>query len=115
MRRYRADLRQDGIVGERWRSADGWGVEIVQLTGTTGRRWDGTWIRVTHWGFHVADVPHPADVERWVPLAKLESSGLSTARRLPRFVLWRYHTDRHPSAAQGTVRWPCGCHVLARL
>lgn len=60
-------------MGERWTAAGGWEVEVVELSVTTGRRRDGAWIRLTHRGFHVADVRDPAELERWVSLADLEA------------------------------------------
>jgi hypothetical protein len=37
---------------ERFRTADGWSVEVVRLTGTPDHH-DGEWLRVNYFGFHV--------------------------------------------------------------
>lgn len=65
---------------ERWRSADGWAVEVVCLAATPNRH-DGPWIRVTHLGYYVSDVRDPAEVERWVRLAELEPDALRVTLR----------------------------------
>jgi hypothetical protein len=73
-----ADLRKDGLVGDRYRAAGGWSVEVVCLTATPDHH-DGEWIRVRFCGFHVADVRSAAELERWFPLASLEPETLALA------------------------------------
>jgi hypothetical protein len=58
-------------MGERWRTADGWAVEIVTLAITPNHH-DGTWIRVRQHGAWVADVRSVTELATLVPLAELE-------------------------------------------
>ena len=57
----------------RYRTPDGWSVEVVSLTGTPDHH-DGTWLRVCLYGSFVADVRTPAELERYFPLDELEPS-----------------------------------------
>jgi hypothetical protein len=59
-----SDLRQYGVMADRYRAPGGWTVEVIHLSGTPDRR-DGAWIRVRQHGFHV------------------ESSGIAVDRRGP--------------------------------
>ena len=61
-------------MGDRWRTADGWAVEIIGLECTPDRH-DGTWMKVTYYGFFVALVRSVAQMERWFRLADLEPDG----------------------------------------
>jgi hypothetical protein len=71
-----SDLRQDACMGtDRYRTASGWTVEVVRLSGTPDKH-DGEWLRVAYRGWHVADVRSVAEVERWVSLAELEPETL---------------------------------------
>lgn len=51
-------------MADRYRTPDGWTVEVVQLD--TGDR-----LRVRHHGFYVADVTNLDDLARWIPTAEL--------------------------------------------
>src|SRR5450755_2163100 len=42
-------------MADRYRTADGWSVEVVRLSMTPDHQ-DGTWIRVRYYDFYVADV-----------------------------------------------------------
>ena len=70
-------MRQDAAF-PRYRTKSGWAVKIVQLTCTPNHH-DGSWIRLTHHGFFVADVRSPEALESYFPLADLEEA--LTARR----------------------------------
>ncbi len=59
-----ADLRQDGITADRYRTADGWTVEVVQLA-------EGDRLRISHHGFYIADALSVHDLARWIPAAEL--------------------------------------------
>ena len=69
---------QYGDVAARYRTADGWSVEVVRLSGTPDKH-DGEWIRVRQFGWFVADVRSIACLERYVALAELQDA-LTTAR-----------------------------------
>lgn len=60
-----------GAVASRFRTADGWTVEVVFLAATPDHH-DGAWLRVRHHGFHVLDTRRVADLERYFPLTALE-------------------------------------------
>lgn len=66
-----------GGMPDRYRTPDGWTVEVVQLSGTHGR--DGQWLRVRYRSYFVADVRSVGELEQWFPLADLEPDGLSAA------------------------------------
>jgi hypothetical protein len=51
-------------MADRYRTPDGWTVEVVQLA--TGNR-----LRIRHHGFYVADVVNVDDLARWIPAAEL--------------------------------------------
>lgn len=65
-------MGQDAAL-PRYRTRNGWAVKIVQLTCTQNHH-DGSWIRLTHHGFFVADVRSPEALERYVQLADLEEA-----------------------------------------
>ena len=65
-------------MADRYRTADGWSVEVVNLTGTPDRH-DGQWLRVCYCNYWVADVQSIAELEQWFPLADLESDALALA------------------------------------
>jgi hypothetical protein len=67
-------------MADRYRTASGWSVEVVQLTGTPDRH-DGTWLRVRYFGSFVADVRTPEELARYFPLSELEPEALVTGRR----------------------------------
>jgi hypothetical protein len=52
-------------VGDRWRTADGWGVEVICMTATPDRH-DGESFRVSRHGFHVGYARSVPELERWV-------------------------------------------------
>jgi hypothetical protein len=66
-------------VAERYRTADGWSVQVVHLSATPGKR-DGEWLRVSYCGFWVADVRSVAEIEQWVSREELQSE-LALSRR----------------------------------
>jgi hypothetical protein len=65
-----------------YRTRDGYTVEVVQLSDTSGNH-DGEWLRVSYHGYHVADVRSVAELERYFPLGELEADALAP-RRAPR-------------------------------
>jgi hypothetical protein len=65
-------------VGDRYRTKDGWSVEVVWLLATPDHH-DGEWIRVRYFGFHVADVRSVAELGQWFALADLEPETLAVA------------------------------------
>jgi hypothetical protein len=52
------------MTGDRYRTPDGWTVEVVQLAA-------GDRLRIRHHGFYVADVVNVDDLGRWIPAAEL--------------------------------------------
>jgi hypothetical protein len=73
-------LWQYDPVSECWRTADGWAVEVIRLEGTPDHH-DGTWIRITHHGFYIADVSDPYEIRRWVRPGELEPDALTSRAR----------------------------------
>ena len=65
-------------MADRYRTADGWSVEVVNLTGTPDRH-DGQWLRICYCNYWVADVRSIAELEQWFPLADLEPDALALA------------------------------------
>jgi hypothetical protein len=51
LRRQRP-VRQDGRMADRYRTKDGWSVEIVQPACTPDHH-DGEWLRIKYFGYHV--------------------------------------------------------------
>jgi hypothetical protein len=64
-------------MADRYRTADGWSVEVVNLTGTPDRH-DGQWLRICYCNYWV-DVRSIAELEQWFPLADLEPDALALA------------------------------------
>jgi hypothetical protein len=62
----------------KYRTKDGYTVEVIQLAGTSRNR-DGQWLRVRYHGYHVADVRSVAELEKYFPLDELEEA-LAPAR-----------------------------------
>ena len=58
-------------MGDRYRTADGWAVEVVELRATSDGN-DGERLKVTYCGFIITDVQTVAELEQWFPLAELE-------------------------------------------
>jgi hypothetical protein len=65
-------------MGDRYRTANGWAVEVVGLSATPDRN-DGERLKVTYCGFFVALVRTAAELEQWFPLAELEPETLTLA------------------------------------
>ncbi len=57
-----ADLRQYGTMVDRYRTASGWSVEVVERSATPDNS-DGQQLRVRYHGFYVADVRTVAELE----------------------------------------------------
>lgn len=68
-----------------YRTKDGYTVEVVQLSDTSGNH-DGEWLRVSYHGYHVADVRSVAELERYFPLGELEADVLAPRRAPGRHV-----------------------------
>jgi len=64
-----------GTMPDRYRTASGWGVEVVERSGTPDNS-DGQRLRVRYCGFHVADVRTVSELEQWFPLSELEPDRL---------------------------------------
>jgi hypothetical protein len=62
-------------MGDRYRTADGWAVEVVELSATPDRN-DGERLKVTYYGFFVAVVRTVAELEQWFALSDLEPETL---------------------------------------
>ena len=71
-------VRQYGVMADRYRTASGWSVEVVERSATPDNS-DGQQLRVRYHGFYVADVRTVAELEQYFPLADLEPDGLSSA------------------------------------
>jgi hypothetical protein len=82
-------------MGNRWRTASGWSVEVVHLTATPDRH-DGEWIRVAYFGWHVADVRDVAELERWFPLGDLEPDTLAAGACPSRQAIYHLGMARSP-------------------
>jgi hypothetical protein len=63
-------------MGDRYRTADGWAVEVVELRAPPDRN-HGERLKVTYCGFFVALVRTVAEPETWFPLADLEPETLT--------------------------------------
>ena len=89
-----SDLRHHAGMGDRYRTADGWAVEVVELTATPDRN-DGERLKVTYCGFFVALVRTVAELEQWFSLAELQSETLALCRHvahgLAAFGRWLRH------------------------
>ena len=62
-------------MGDRYRTPDGWAVEVVGLSATSDRN-DGERLKVTYYGFFVAVVRTVAELEQWFALSDLEPETL---------------------------------------
>jgi hypothetical protein len=51
-------------MADRYRTPDGWMVEVVRLA-------EGERLRIRHHGFYVADARNVDDLARWIPAAEL--------------------------------------------
>jgi hypothetical protein len=71
-----ADLRHHAVMGDRYRTADGWAVEVVELWATPDRN-DGPRLKVTYCGFFVGLVRTVAELETWFALSDLELEALT--------------------------------------
>jgi hypothetical protein len=100
-------------MGDRWRTASGWSVEVVHLTATPDRH-DGEWIRVAYFGWHVADVRDVADLERWFPLGDLEPDSLTAGRRVVARPVPGRRAARRP-ARHGQVTGPALLRLARRV
>ena len=63
-------------MGDRYRTANGWAVEVIELRITPDRN-DGERLKVTYCGSFVALVRTVAELETWFPLADLEPETLT--------------------------------------
>jgi hypothetical protein len=63
-------------MSDRYRTKDGWSVEIVRLVCTPDHH-DGEWLRICYFGYHVRDVRSVSELERYFPLADLEPEALA--------------------------------------
>jgi hypothetical protein len=68
-------------MGDRYRTADGWAVEVVELRATPDRN-DGERLKISYCGFFVALVRTVAELETWFPLADLEPDTLTPWRQM---------------------------------
>jgi hypothetical protein len=66
-------------MGDRYRTPDGWAVEVVGLTATPDRN-DGERLKVTYYGFFVAVVRTVGELEQWFALSELEPETLISRR-----------------------------------
>jgi hypothetical protein len=66
-------------MGDRYRTPDGWAVEVVGLSATPDRN-DGERLKVTYYGFFVAVVRTVAELEQWFALSDLEPETLISRR-----------------------------------
>jgi hypothetical protein len=62
-------------MAPKYRTKDGYTVEVVHLADTSGNH-DGEWLRIRYHGYHVTDVRSIAELERYIPLRELEADGL---------------------------------------
>jgi hypothetical protein len=65
----------------RCRSSDGqWQVDVIHLELTPNHH-NGTWLRVSRWSYHVADVRTTEELAEYVDLADLEEALVPCLRR----------------------------------
>src|SRR5215471_3010319 len=69
-------------MGDSWRTADAWAVEVIDMTATPDRH-DGESFRVSHHGYWVGYAQSVPELERWIDLRDLEDA-LSLAGPRPR-------------------------------
>jgi hypothetical protein len=91
-----------------YRTKDGYSVEVVQLSDTSGNQ-DGEWLRVRYHGYHVADVRSVAELERYFPLGELEADGLAHRRAPGRRIVLQLKIDvfMKPLAAEAIMNPLC--------
>ena len=77
----RPDLRHHAGMGDRYRTADGWAVEVVALSATPDGN-DGERLKITYRGFFVALVRTVGELETWFPLSDLEPEALTPWRQI---------------------------------
>jgi hypothetical protein len=75
-----SDLRHHASMGDRYRTPDGWVVEVIELSATPDRN-DGERFKVTYYGFFVALVSTVAELEQWLALSDLEPETLILRRK----------------------------------
>lgn len=92
-------------MGDRYRTADGWSVEVIGLALTPDRH-DGEWLKVSQCGAFVALVRTVAELGQWFPPAALEPDGPLANRAVRGLCRGEYQTDLHPGVRQATIRWP---------
>jgi hypothetical protein len=83
-------------LADRYRAADGWVVDVITLSLTSGNR-DGTWLRICRHGYHVADVRTIEELADYVPL-----EGLEPALELS-FACSRQQGTKHPGLRRALV------------
>jgi hypothetical protein len=66
-------MGQDGCMADRYRTADGWSVEVVRLTCTPDRH-DGEWLRLRYLGYHIHNARSVMELESYIRLSELEDS-----------------------------------------
>ena len=69
-------------MADRYRTSDGWSVEVVRLACTPDRH-DGEWLRIRHLGWYIRDTRSIAELEQYVSLADLEEYALAGRHRFP--------------------------------
>jgi hypothetical protein len=67
-------------MGDRYRTPDGWAVEVVRLAATPDHN-DGERLKVTYYGSFVAVVRTVAELEQWFALSDLEPETLISRRK----------------------------------
>jgi hypothetical protein len=67
-------------MGDRYRTPDGWAVEVVGLSATPDHN-DGERLKVTYYGSFVAVVRTVAELEQWFALSDLEPETLISRRK----------------------------------
>jgi hypothetical protein len=99
-----SDLRHHASMGDRYRTQDGWAVEVVGLCATPDRS-DGERLKVTYCGFFVALVRTVAELEQWFALSDLEPETLISRReRAGRPVPLRQTAGAQPRPKPGWAR-----------
>jgi hypothetical protein len=94
-------------MAAKYRTKDGYSVEVVQLADTSGNH-DGEWLRIRYHGYHVADVRSIAELERYIPLGELEPDALTR----PANAAWAArgraaHAHEHLAISSPGCRAPC--------
>jgi hypothetical protein len=90
-------------MADRYRTASGWSVEVVERSATPDHS-DGQQLRVRYHGFYVADVRTIAELEQYFPLADLEPDGLIAVPRRPAGIRRaRHQRDHHRGRGGGPM------------